>query len=151
MKSLHPVLAAASLVLAACSPQPEATPSVAAAPEAEPAASALPTVSPTASATMEQALRIPANLRALGTEPFWSAKIANGRMIYSTPESPDGATFPVSRKPAGDGVVFTGVIDGKPIELEVSAARCSDGMSDTIYPFAVVRRIGPDIQRGCAR
>lgn len=106
---------------------------------------------PVASNPPKLARPIPASLTALGTEPFWSAKVAGGRMTYTTPETPDGATFPVKRRASEDGVVFTGAIDGKPIELEVSAATCSDGMSDTVYPFAVVRRIGPDIQRGCAR
>ncbi|MFM2370963.1 MAG: hypothetical protein RIS85_685 [Pseudomonadota bacterium] len=72
-------------------------------------------------------------------------------MTYTTPDTPDGATFPVKHRASEGGVIFAGVIDGKPIELEVSDATCSDGMSDTVYPFAVVRRIGPDIQRGCAR
>ena len=48
-------------------------------------------------------------------------------------------------------MVYTGSIGGKPLELEVTRETCSDGMSDTVYPFAVIRRIGPDIQRGCAR
>ncbi|MFM6832137.1 MAG: COG3650 family protein, partial [Novosphingobium sp.] len=94
---------------------------------------------------------VPLKFSAVGTEPFWSASVEGAKLSYATPETPDGVAVTVTRKAAGAGVVYTGAIDGKPLELEVRRETCFDGMSDTVYPFAVVRRIGPDSQRGCAR
>lgn len=145
-----PAILPALALLAACSPAPEAVPS------GEASESILPT--PAASATLVEERRappilapVPTRFTAVGTEPFWSASVEGARLSYSTPDVPDGAAVAVTRKDAGAGVRYAGTIDGKPIELEVRRETCSDGMSDTVYPFAVVRRIGPDTQRGCAR
>jgi uncharacterized membrane protein len=42
-------------------------------------------------------------------------------------------------------------LDGKALRLTVTKGPCSDGMSDTVYPFSVDRLLGNDLQRGCAR
>lgn len=94
---------------------------------------------------------LPLRFRALGTEPFWSVQVQDGKLTYSTPDMPDGLTVPATLRRSGQIVTYSATIDGKPLELEVSRQTCSDGMSDTVYPLAVIRRIGPDIQRGCAR
>lgn len=136
-------------LLAACSAPKDDEPTPAAvdtaAPSPAPLASAEPTQPPPILAP------VPTGFRALGTEPFWSAVVEGRTLTYSTPDTPDGLAIAVNRKDAGAGVVYTGTIDGKPIELEVRRKTCSDGMSDTVYPFAVVRRIGPETQRGCAQ
>ena len=43
---------------------------------------------------------IPATLAALGTEPFWSARIAGARLTYTTPEDPQGQSTVVTRNVA---------------------------------------------------
>ncbi|MES2301608.1 MAG: hypothetical protein V4521_05975 [Pseudomonadota bacterium] len=147
-----PAFLPALALLAACSPSPEAGPS------AEASESAVPLPAPVASALPVERrgpppilAPVPLKFSAVGTEPFWSASVEGAKLSYATPETPDGVAVTVTRKAAGAGVVYTGTIDGKPLELEVRRETCSDGMSDTVYPFAVVRRIGPDSQRGCAR
>ncbi|ABD25019.1 membrane protein-like protein [Novosphingobium aromaticivorans DSM 12444] len=158
MKILFPSLAL--VLLAACSqpsdPEPVGEPSGTAIPQPAPASSldALP-ASPASASANDSASVLPATVppafRALGTEPFWSASVKGATLTYSTPESPDGIAIPVRRTERDGKAVFAGTLDGKPLELEVGAGNCSDGMSDTVYPLTVVRRIGPDIQRGCAR
>lgn len=93
---------------------------------------------------------IPATITAIGTEPFWSVHIEKGVLTYNTPEIPVGIEAPVGRKDQADRTVFSATIDGAPLVLEVTYGDCSDGMSDTNYPMAVTRRIGDDIQHGCA-
>ena len=98
-----------------------------------------------------EAFVLPARLRATGTEPFWGADVAGTTLTYSTPDFPAGAKITVARRAGPDFVEFTGTLDGKPLTLRVIAGPCSDGMSDRVYPYAVTREIGPDMERGCAR
>jgi uncharacterized membrane protein len=152
MKPVIP-LALALLALAGCSGSPEPAPTASeSAVEAPPAmASAEPVEAPVPAPAQAAAPKLPARFRATGTEPFWGAEVAGATLRYSTPEFPDGTAVPVTRAVKDGAVVFSGTIDGKPIELAVSAGPCSDGMSDTVYPWSAARTIGPDIERGCAR
>ncbi len=147
-----PVAFAASLLIAvllgSCSPSPATQSSERA---AEPVPAQVPTQVETPVAQPPILAPLPSQFRALGTEPFWSAAVDGARLTYSTPETPESTSIVVSRRDAGNGVLYTGSIDGKPLELRIRRATCSDGMSDTVYPFAVIRRIGPDSVRGCAR
>lgn len=94
---------------------------------------------------------VPPSFRALGTEPFWSARVEGATLAWSTPEQPDGQAVPITRKDGDGKAVISAKVGGLPLVLEVSPGSCSDGMSDTVYPLSVVRRLGGDVQRGCAR
>lgn len=96
-------------------------------------------------------LALPARFTALGTEPFWAARVDGDRLTYLTPEDQAGQTIPLARTSRGGLVELKGILSGAPLTLTVSAGPCSDGMSDTVYPFTVRRRLGDDEQRGCAR
>lgn len=124
-------------------PEPSASPS----PGEQPTATAA-TPSPAPSATQSA---IPASFRALGTEPFWSAEVGPGTLLYSTPEDQAGKRVAV-RRIDGDGAsTFTATLEGTALILVVTRAQCSDGMSDIVYPLSVTRTLGSDVQRGCAR
>jgi len=143
------VLAPLALVSACSEPsEPQAAPSASV---DQPAATPMPVEPPAPMATQATSDDLPLRFRALGTEPFWSVQVQDGKLTYSTPDMPDGLTVPATLRRSGQIVTYSATIDGKPLELEVSRQTCSDGMSDTVYPLAVIRRIGPDIQRGCAR
>ncbi|MDP3677279.1 MAG: hypothetical protein Q8R44_19640 [Novosphingobium sp.] len=96
-------------------------------------------------------LALPARFIALGTEPFWAAKVDGERLTYLTPEDQAGQTISLTRVSRGDLVELQGMLAGEQLTLTVSAGPCSDGMSDTVYPFEVRRRLGNDEQRGCAK
>ena len=106
---------------------------------------------PVPAAPAAAALRLPARFTALGTEPVWAAKVDGARLTYITPEDQVGQPIAVARTSHGDSVEFAATLAGKRLTLTVSAGPCSDGMSDTVYPFAVRRQLGDDEQRGCAR
>lgn len=89
-------------------------------------------------------------LRFTGTEPFWGGQLAGGQMTYNTPEDPAGRTIPVTRFAGRGGLGFSGVLEGKALEMAVTPGACSDGMSDRSYPFVVTLRIGDDVRSGCA-
>ena len=85
-----------------------------------------------------------------GTEPFWSAELANGEALYKTPENIDGLRFPTSRFAGLNGVAFSGMADGQRFDATVTPGECSDGMSDRTYPFTVTLLLGEEQRTGCA-
>ena len=94
-----------------------------------------------------------APLRAVGTEPFWGARIEGRCVTYSHPEDQSG-TRVWTRYAAGSGGggTWTGALGGRPFRMTIRAqAGCSDGMSDDLYPFAVDLLVGGERRTGCAR
>jgi uncharacterized membrane protein len=139
-----------TIALAGCAPrQPEPIP--------EPtAAAATPSPSATAAALPAQAGAIlPSRFTALGTEPFWSAEVDGAILVYKTPENQAGTNVAITRQVLGETTLISGTLGGtlggKPLILSVRTARCSDGMSDREYPFAVARAIAGEVAQGCAK
>ncbi len=97
------------------------------------------------------AFALPERFTALGTEPFWAAKVDGARLTYSTPEDQAGRTIPVTRRNEARVAVIEGMLDGRLLRLRIGAGPCSDGMSDVVYPFAVERTEGAAVHNGCAR
>ncbi len=96
-------------------------------------------------------LRI-ANLRAVGTEPFWGARIEGRCVTYSHPEDQAGTRVWTRFTPAtGGGGTWSGALGGRRFELRTRAQPgCSDGMSDKRYPIAVDLLVGGERRIGCA-
>ena len=130
-------------------PGPSARPPAVTSGAAAPAARVSPSAAPDSAATA--GLALPARFTALGAEPFWAAKVAGERLTYSTPENQASQPIAATRTERGDSVEIAATLAGTSLILTVSAGPCSDGMSDTVYPFAVRRQLGSDEQRGCAR
>jgi uncharacterized membrane protein len=118
---------------------------------ATPAAKTRP--GPKASACLVQdGTPIPANrFRAVGTEPFWGARIEGRCVTYSHPDDQAG-TRVWTRWSGKEGVgVWKGSLGGKPFVLRIRAEPgCSDGMSDERYPLAVSLTVGGEERQGCA-
>jgi len=91
-------------------------------------------------------------LRAIGTEPFWGARIEGRCVTYSHPEDQTGTRVWTRYKAGqGRGGTWTGALHGKPFVLTIRPQRgCSDGMSDNRYPMAVRLTVGGEERRGCA-
>ena len=70
--------------------------------------------------------------RAVGTEPFWSITIANGRMTYESPAGRFSVPAPRGEE-LGDGRIW----ETRRITLHIWHQDCSDGMSDNHYPDGV--------------
>ena len=89
-------------------------------------------------------------LRAIGTEPFWAARIEGRCVTYSHPEDQKGTRVWTRFTPTTEGGVWTGALDGRPFELRTRAASgCSDGMSDKSYPVAVEVLVHGERRKGC--
>ena len=89
-------------------------------------------------------------LRFRGTEPFWGGEILGNEMTWRTPGRPEGQRFTVSRFNGRGGFSYSGKIDGVAFTMAVTPGRCSDGMSDRVYPYGVTLLRGEEKLDGCA-
>ena len=93
-------------------------------------------------------------VRALGTEPFWTALIDGRCITISTPEDQKGTRIWTRFTASSDRGIWSGVLDGRPFELRTQPAPlpgCSDGMSDRRYALTVTLQVRGEIRRGCAQ
>ena len=93
-----------------------------------------------------------AALRAVGTEPFWGARVEGRCVTYTTPENQQGVRIWTRYFNEGNGrSAWVGQLDGKKFEMRVRPeAGCSDGMSDKRYPIAVELTVMGESRKGCA-
>lgn len=83
--------------------------------------------------------------RAAGTEPFWSLTIDARTMRLEQPgEKPVVVARPTVRTDRGGERYVT-----PELIVDVSRARCSDGMSDRVYRDMVLIKVGQKSLRGC--
>jgi uncharacterized membrane protein len=131
----------ASAFVAACRER-----TAAARPPAPPAAAASPCL-----VQDGQPLRV-APVRAVGTEPFWGARIEGRCVIYSHPDDQDGTRIWTRYSAGPDGAgIWAGALGGRRFELRTRAQPgCSDGMSDRRYPIAVDLIVAGERRSGCA-
>ena len=93
-----------------------------------------------------------APLRAVGTEPFWGARVEGRCVTYSNPENQQGVRIwaRYSSEENGRGA-WVGQLGGKRFEMRVRPETdCSDGMSDKRYPIAVDLTVMGENRKGCA-
>ena len=86
--------------------------------------------------------------RALGTEPFWALELDGRRMVFTEVNAPGVRISEPQPRPihgfAGD------IYQGARIHLNiVRGQRCSDGMSDRVYPDRVQVRVDGRAFEGC--
>ncbi|MGA9582166.1 MAG: hypothetical protein WBR13_09380, partial [Allosphingosinicella sp.] len=92
-----------------------------------------------------------APVRALGTEPFWNARVEGRCVTYSNPEDQKGTRVWTRFTPGPGGGTWSGSLRGNRFELRVRPQRgCSDGMSDRRYPLEAELLVGGERRRGCA-
>ena len=90
-------------------------------------------------------------LRAIGTEPFWGARIEGRCVTYTHPEDQQGTRIWTRFTASANGGIWAGALGGRRFELRTRAAPgCSDGMSDRSYPMAVELFVGGERRIGCA-
>jgi uncharacterized membrane protein len=90
-------------------------------------------------------------LRAIGTEPFWGARIEGRCVTYSHPEDQRGTRIWTRYIATPDGGRWTGALGGRRFELATrTQPGCPDGMSDRRYPIAVTLVVNGERRTGCA-
>lgn len=89
-------------------------------------------------------------VRFTGTEPFWGGEVTGRSLLWKTPDRPEGEGISVARFAGRGGLSFSGTLAGEDLMLIVTPGDCSDGMSDRVYPFVAIVRIGAAQRQGCA-
>ena len=81
-------------------------------------------------------------------------------LVYSTPENQKGtlvkAEYQLDEKELSSTEIeythiWTGKLGDRRLHLEAKRGNCSDGMSDTVYPYVATLTIAGKTERGCAR
>ncbi len=89
--------------------------------------------------------------RAIGTEPFWGARIEGRCVTYSQPENPQGTRVWTRYAETADSQTWIGALNRQPFELRLRRkAACSDGMSDKTYPMSAELLVHGERRQGCA-
>jgi len=89
-------------------------------------------------------------LRAMGTEPFWAARIEGRCVTYSRSDDQAGTRVWARFTPTTDGGLWAGSLAGRQFILRSRfAPGCSDGMSDKRYPMAVELLVNGEKRNGC--
>lgn len=101
---------------------------------------------------MQDGKAIPPNqIRAVGTEPFWAARIDGRCVTYMTPEDQKGTRIWTEFTGSREQGVWTGFYANRRFVLRTRPeAGCSDGMSDKRYPLVVSVTVAGEQRTGCA-
>ncbi len=91
------------------------------------------------------AAAVPATYSALGTEPFWHLAITRRTMRLTRPDAPPLVVRAPRPRPTRTGRRYT----APAMTVEIVRARCSDGMSDRVFPNRVTVRVRGTVLRGC--
>ena len=86
-----------------------------------------------------------ATYRALGTEPFWSVTLADGRLVFEDVEDRRIVAEDVRLRATSNGRRY----ESARVVLDITHERCSDGMSDRIYADTVRALVDGQELRGC--
>jgi uncharacterized membrane protein len=86
-----------------------------------------------------------ADIRLVGTEPFWALRIAADRMVLSRIGQPDLTVTHAGPSGRADEAEWA----GEGLTARVVRQVCSDGMSDRVYPYAATVEAGGQTLKGC--
>lgn len=134
----------APLLLAAC--QPQAPDGATAEPPADASAVEAPPPQPMPAAQPTPADDFKADLKLVGTEPFWAVQVRQNELVLQRPDTPDMKTA----NPGPVATATTAVWTAEGMTIVVRRETCSDGMSDRVYPFAAEVTVGTEVLKGCA-
>lgn len=92
---------------------------------------------------------------ARGTEPFWNMTVSKRGIVYTSPEVKK-LTFayvnPLKAAGRPEDLVRVYPLKGKNNNMLIIKKdnKCSDGMSDKIYPYSATLILGNTVFEGCA-
>jgi uncharacterized membrane protein len=90
-------------------------------------------------------------MRALGTEPFWGIEMRPQELVFTGVDRPEfHAPNPGARIEGEIAVIAARDPRGLALTIKLTPAKCSDGMSDWVYPLEAEVQLGPETLKGCA-
>jgi uncharacterized membrane protein len=89
--------------------------------------------------------------RAIGNEPFWALDIDGTGLRFRTPDDTTGIRWPpLTPLVRGDTLRWLGETERATVEVRIWPGRCSDGMSDRVWPYQAIVHVDGTNYRGCA-
>jgi uncharacterized membrane protein len=92
----------------------------------------------------------PRRLAGVGTEPFWDVGIDRGWFRYSSAGDDKPRAARVTRRETNNALRFAGRLGEWPMRAVIRRSRCSDGMSERIYPYSLTLTLDGRTLEGCA-
>ena len=90
-------------------------------------------------------------MRALGTEPFWGIEMTPTELVFTGVDRPEfHAPNPGARIEGEIAIIKARDPQGLALTIKLTPAKCSDGMSDWVYPLEAEVQLGPETLKGCA-
>ncbi len=119
---------------------------------------AKPVAKPVSKPVAKPVVKVP-EATAGGTEPFWAVTVEPTGIVYSTPDSPKvrfAYVKPLQAQGRPDGLTVVyplrkGAQQGTLVLQKMRSADCTDGMSDTLYPYSATLILNDRVMVGCAR
>lgn len=93
---------------------------------------------------------VPAQLRAIGTEPFWAVTVEGTALTWTTPDNSAGTRLQARRSETAEGARFEAEAGAMRHVLVIGPGPCSDGMSDRVHAYSATWTVGARVMRGCA-
>lgn len=87
---------------------------------------------------------------AVGTEPFWSASAALGKLTFERPDEPAIVGDVSAPTEEGDAQHFVAQTAQGELKATLTPVACSDGMSDTLYGWTAKLAFDGKEWNGCA-
>jgi len=90
--------------------------------------------------------------KAFGNEPDWRMAMDGNALRFQRQEDPAPASFPYQplSKEGGSRLVFQARTESSDIAVALKRERCTDTMSDALYPYRAEVVSGGETYRGCA-
>lgn len=90
-------------------------------------------------------------MRVLGTEPFWGIEISASELVFTGVDRPEfHAPNPGARIEGEMAVIAARDPQGLALTIRLKPAKCSDGLSDWVYPLEAEVTLGRETLKGCA-
>ncbi len=143
------VLTSSLLALAACSPEAPGGGEAAPPADAPPPAAQAPG-QPQPTEAVDPAAPFRQDFTLIGTEPFWNLQVKGQTLVLTRPDPEPAVTATNAGLAASSGkAIWTAQSGAVTVIATLSAATCSDGMSDRVYPYEAEVKVGDLLLKGC--
>jgi uncharacterized membrane protein len=89
---------------------------------------------------------------ARGTDPSWTLKIRHDTVQLNRPDRKTVVAISAGVSRAGSSAMWEAqtAATGELVKVTINQAKCSDGLSDTAYPYRATVQVGGETLTGCA-
>jgi len=97
----------------------------------------------------------PVKMTCSGTEPFWGMNVGYGFAVFEFDGKKTKLALDEPETPGARPNIWLSTVHGKPGQFLLATRpdreKCSDGMSDNVYPYTMLVRAGGVFMEGCCK